>query len=199
MLMDINLPNVPVHDLVIKKGAQDLIIATHGRSLYKANVGHLQQLNSSLTSKQIHMFSLKPLNYSNNWGKPSIWSKYYGSNDPIITIPIYKKEKGDIIISVKTAKGTLVYEQQLTALKGLNYLKPVLFLQEKYLIAYTKELKKSKIDTGSKLHEKENGKHYLIDGSYTITVSSGEQSVSQSFTIKPPRTKKERKPQKKIP
>ena len=40
-----NLPNVAVHDLVIQPKAKHLILGTHGRSLYKANIAPLQIIN----------------------------------------------------------------------------------------------------------------------------------------------------------
>jgi photosystem II stability/assembly factor-like uncharacterized protein len=40
------IPNVAVHDLIIQKKAKDLIVGTHGRSLYKANIALVQQIKA---------------------------------------------------------------------------------------------------------------------------------------------------------
>ena len=52
-----NLPNVAVHDLVIQPTAKHLIIGTHGRSLYKANIAPLQLLTDDLAEKSAHFFA----------------------------------------------------------------------------------------------------------------------------------------------
>ncbi len=38
-----SLPYVPVHDIIVHPRENDLLVATHGRSIYKVNVGVLQQ------------------------------------------------------------------------------------------------------------------------------------------------------------
>mgnify|MGYP001241228132 FL=1 len=42
------LPNVAVHDLVIQPQAKHLVLGTHGRSLYVADISLLQKLNSKI-------------------------------------------------------------------------------------------------------------------------------------------------------
>ena len=50
-----NLPDVPVVDLVVE--ANDLVIATHGRSFYVLDdIGPLRQLGSDLAGKPLHLF-----------------------------------------------------------------------------------------------------------------------------------------------
>ena len=199
MLLDVELPKVPIHDLVVQPKANDLVIGTHGRSLYRANVKELQQLNTNLLAKPIHIFEISDLTYSNRWGKISTWSKWYGSNEPTVSIPVYVNQKGSAKITVKTKKGIIVYENQLNLVKGLNYLDEELVLNEKYLQAYSKELKKRKVKVGDKLNERDNGKHYLLDGNFILTIAINNQSVERSFIIKPAKEKEERKPQKKTP
>ena len=38
MSLRANLPTVPVHDLVVHPRESDLVIATHGRSIYVADI-----------------------------------------------------------------------------------------------------------------------------------------------------------------
>ena len=199
MLLDTDLPKVPIHDVVIQKDANDLVIGTHGRSLYKTNVAHLQKLDKNLLSKTVHLFELKDLPYSNNWGEISTWNKWFGFNEPKIVIPVYVNTAGAATISIKTKKGTVIYEAQVNVVKGLNYVDQTIHLKEKYLQSYTKELNKAKINVGEKLNEKDDGKHYLIDGDFTVTITTNNQSATGSFKITPPKEKEARKPQKKTP
>jgi len=199
MLLDAQLPKVAVHDLVIHKTAHDLIIGTHGRSIYKAHIEHLQKLTSNLLAKQVHLFDLKDLRYSNRWGNNSSWNKWYGYNEPKLIVPFYVKEGGRATLQLNTKNGTLVGKVNIDAVKGLNCVEFSLELKEKYLQAYTKELKKKKVKIGNKLKEKDNGKHYFLDGAFSITLSQNGESVSSTFKINPPKEKPERKPQKKTP
>lgn len=199
MLLDTKLPKVAIHDLVVQKDAHDLVIGTHGRSLYKVNVEHLQQLDNNLMSGGAHIFDLNNERYSDRWGKTSSWNKWYGYNEPKIRVPVFVANAGMASIQLKTKKGTIVGEENIELVKGLNYVDLSLELKEKYLQGYTKELKKNKVEYGDMLKEKDNGKHYLLDGDYTISLSQEGETVSNSFQIEPPKEKPERKPQKKTP
>jgi photosystem II stability/assembly factor-like uncharacterized protein len=44
MVMDTSLPRVPVHDMVIQKTANDLVLGTHGRSIYIASLDKVHNL-----------------------------------------------------------------------------------------------------------------------------------------------------------
>jgi hypothetical protein len=53
--LQLNLPIVPVHDLVFKEG--DLIVATHGRSFWVMdNISSLEQLSSEVLASDAHLF-----------------------------------------------------------------------------------------------------------------------------------------------
>ena len=51
----LNLPIVPVHDLVFKEG--DIVLATHGRSFYVMDdISSLEQMSDAVTSSAAHLF-----------------------------------------------------------------------------------------------------------------------------------------------
>ena len=54
------MPNVAVHDLVIQPVEKDLIIATHGRSIYKLNISALQNFDTNQKGEKI--FKINPVN-----------------------------------------------------------------------------------------------------------------------------------------
>ncbi|MFM8234359.1 MAG: VPS10 domain-containing protein [Holophagaceae bacterium] len=51
-----DLPRVPVHDLAIQSKAKDLVIATHGRSMYVAPLTALHHYTDAIRSKTAHLF-----------------------------------------------------------------------------------------------------------------------------------------------
>ena len=93
-----NLPNVAVHDLVIQPTTKHLIIGTHGRSLYKANIAPLQLLTDDLAEKSAHVFAINSIRKSNNWGSSrGNWSP---PNIPEINISFYSNETKKVIVDV---------------------------------------------------------------------------------------------------
>lgn len=44
MSFGLNLPSVPVHDIAIQKAANDIVVATHGRSIYIASLNNVQKI-----------------------------------------------------------------------------------------------------------------------------------------------------------
>jgi len=53
--LQLNLPNVPVHDLVVKN--DDLVVATHGRSFWILDdLSPLRQFADSVASEDVHLF-----------------------------------------------------------------------------------------------------------------------------------------------
>lgn len=198
MLLDKELPNVPVHDLVVQSEAKDLIIGTHGRSLYRINIADLQALTPAIQARPLHIFSVDNLPYSTGWGKPGIWDKWRGTNEPQLTASVYAKQGGQATLRISYGEANIV-ETSVVLTKGINNVTSQLFVGEAFLDGYTKKLKKNKVEVKNKLDEKENGKHYPVPGTYTFTIALNGQRASADFAIKPPKKPKERKPQKKIP
>ena len=71
--MNNNMPNVPVHDLVVHPREQDLILGTYGRDFWITNVGALQELTDSVLASDAHLFSVKPTVQRITWS--------FGAND----------------------------------------------------------------------------------------------------------------------
>ena len=73
MLMDKNMPSTPVHDVVVHPRDKELVVGTHGRSIFIANVEHLQQLTPDVLTKDLVAFDAKKLR-NTGWGrKGSRW------------------------------------------------------------------------------------------------------------------------------
>ena len=72
------IPAVAVHDLVIQSKAKELIVGTHGRSLYKTDVSNIQLLTDDLLKKPIHLFAINNINKTERWGdKSNAWAKVF--------------------------------------------------------------------------------------------------------------------------
>ncbi|MBT8187254.1 MAG: glycosyl hydrolase [Croceitalea sp.] len=156
------MPNVAVHDLVIQPEAQHLLVGTHGRSIYKADIATLQALDAQKMAKSLVLFKVENIRHSNNWGNS--WGQWGTPRTPGLDVHFYSSQSGDCTATVKTMDGIEVSATNLKADKGLNVLA--------YDVAFTKKgksdfLKKNKM----KLTEAKNGKTYLPKGKYEVELA----------------------------
>jgi photosystem II stability/assembly factor-like uncharacterized protein len=168
------IPNVAVHDLVIQKEAKHLLVGTHGRSIYKADISKLQQMTPELIAKDLHVFKLKNLKHSKRWG--SSWSTWGKPQTPGLDVPFYCSKAGEIDAQIKTDDGITVSNTKLDALRGLNILS--------YDVAFSKAgksayLKKHKTE----LKAAKDGKTYLPKGKYFIEINGNGQKEKTTFSI----------------
>ncbi len=154
-----DLPNVAVHDLVIQPKAKHLVIGTHGRSIYRADISALQQMDDKLMQKDHHVFGVNNVRYSANWGRSR--SQWRAASTPNLTVPFYAKKKGAVDVSVYKGD-VLVHSQRFAADAGYNEFDYDLSISAK---AAKKGARKA-----------QNGKMYLTKGQYKIKVGNSEQS-----------------------
>jgi len=166
------LPKVAVHDLVVQTKAKDLLVGTHGRSIYKANINALQQVNK-VKNDDFTLFKIKDKRYSGSWGKS--WSKWLAPNTPTIEMVFFSTTKGNCSFEVLSEDGTKIQSFKGTMEVGLNYMTYDVSLDENYGKRYFEK---------SELHieKAKNGVYYLPKGSYTIKASVN--GSKQTFNIK---------------
>lgn len=167
------LPNVAVHDLVIQPEAKDLVLGTHGRSLYVADISLLQKLTDK-TRQEIVISEMEVVDFSPRWGRKwSTWGKVY---EPKETIQFYSPQCGKATITIKTEDGKELQTLITEATKGVNVLDNNLSITEKA----SKLLDKS----DAKIKQAENGKYYLPKGKYKVTVSSNGKTATSELEVK---------------
>jgi hypothetical protein len=124
-----NLPNVSVHDILIHPRENDLILATHGRSIWIFDdATPIQQLNQQIVDKDLHLFPVRPgLRFASRFTRYGIGDKQFtGPNPPGgALITYYLKEKPDdktaFKVEVFDREGKLVQNiEKPTKEKGLN-------------------------------------------------------------------------------
>jgi len=157
----LGLSNSPVHDLVIHPREKDLVVGTHGRSIYVASIKYLQMLNEKILTKNLHFFKVDKLKFNPRWG-----SRGWGSNylTPNLELVFYSKFEGktEIIIYKDDEMKKSI---DIDANKGLNFINYDLSVD-------TKE--KSTTD---------NGITYLKKGDYRIEIIQGENSSEEKLII----------------
>ncbi|MFZ5552959.1 MAG: WD40/YVTN/BNR-like repeat-containing protein [Bacteroidota bacterium] len=165
MAMSNGLPAVAVHDLVIHPRDKELVAATHGRSIYKASVKHLQLLNDSVMAKPVHVFSINEVKHSGHWGmKGNYWEK---EREPAVMIPVWIKGDCKVSLRVSDDSGKEIYNETKEYVQGINYL----------------EYHLTSAEENEKMKKSENGKIYLIPGKYTIKITACSVSGETEFKI----------------
>jgi len=127
------MPNVAVHDLVIQSEAKHLLVGTHGRSIYKADISKLQQMNATIMNDDLYVFGVNNIKHSKRWGNS--WSSWGKPQTPGLDVTFYCSKPGTCTASVKTMDGIEVSGTEIDATKGLNILS--------YDVAFTKEGKRN--------------------------------------------------------
>ncbi|KAA1247305.1 glycosyl hydrolase [Aquimarina sp. RZ0] len=161
------IPNVAIHDIVIQPEAHDLLLGTHGRSIYRTNIEPLQLLDNKILSLPLYVFPMDLVKSSSDWG--SSWSKWLDANEPSTSIKYYASTNGAITIKISTESDKILQEFSTTSTKGFNYASYDLTLSEKGRKILLKEYPDEDIP------EKKNGKYYLPVGKYKVIISNGKQ------------------------
>lgn len=156
------LPNVAFHDIVIQPEANDLLLGTHGRSIYKTNIENLQKMTSEVMKSAITLFPVENARFSNRWGSSfNSWSDAY---TPSVSIQYYSNGSGQKTIKILSEKNTLLNELKVEADKGFN--------TSSYDLSITESGKKAleKENTSVEINKSGNGLYYLPKGVYTIQI-----------------------------
>ena len=188
------LPDAPVHDLVIHPRDKKVVVATHGRSLYLADVAQVQELNSQLIAKPLYFFPLKKMRYNKTWG-----TRTYSWNfivPPKRKLVYFAKEEGKVRLSLQDKNGNTIWTKENLTDRGLNYFFYDLTLTKSAYLKLSKSLKKEKRPKRTKAAD--NGKYYLLPGKYFFVIEQNGKLAKQSFTMEAA-PESARKKKKKIP
>src|SRR5882672_10762107 len=124
-----NLPNVSVHDILVHPRENDLILATHGRSVWIFDdAAPIQQMNSAILSSNAHLFPVRPgLRFASRFTRYGIGDKVFTGPNPsygaLITYYLKTKpdDKTNFKIQILDESGKLVQDIEKPAKeKGLN-------------------------------------------------------------------------------
>jgi hypothetical protein len=174
-----NFPFAPVHDLVVHPEESELVVATHGRSIYKANVKELQKLTSEIIAKKIHIFEIKNITYNKNWGnKTYTWGEYL---TPELKIPFYSNGNKTVELIIKSQSGVQLFQKSINVDFGLNYFTYDLTTDYSSLIKLLKERKET--SETEFLENKDDGNFYLIPGNYVVEIIEGKEKFTREFKI----------------
>ncbi|MBK8487595.1 MAG: glycosyl hydrolase [Bacteroidetes bacterium] len=172
------LPRVAVHDLVIQEREKDLVVGTHGRSIYRADLEELSMMNAEVLNSELYVFPVEKMRYNKRQG-----NKYWNFGEPVeqsITLPYFSSENANMKAEIFNTGDTLMIALTDTAEAGLNYFIYSLTIDDRIANSFNASQVK-----GAKNYKKaDNGKYYLKPGEYyCLWTKADGATMKQPFTI----------------
>ena len=154
-------PNVASYDMIVHPRDLDLVIATHGRSIYVLDIEPLHEIADRL-NERITGITPKPVRYSARWGSRN--AEYEAFNEPEVELMYFLAKDDDnqkVDIEISNEKGETVTTIKTVGQHGFN--------------TYTWNL----VISGTK-----DDLSFLQKGIYTLTFKTKRASHDVKFEIK---------------
>ena len=192
-----NLPTVSVHDIRMQPQFDDLVIATHGRSIYiMDDMTPVQQLQTAI-ARGTYLFPIRvSYQYNQRGDDEGTYTNYAAENPPTGTvIAFYQKsadEKNPPKLEILDGAGRVV-----RTFEGTHKVhgKDVPWVSNKvginrFVWDWTSQGPVKWYGAAKERYQGPNGGPPVPPGSYTARLTIGKQTFSQRFTVKAdPKTK----------
>jgi photosystem II stability/assembly factor-like uncharacterized protein len=154
------VPNVATYDLLVHPREPELVVATHGRSIFVADITLLRTLAGALDDQVLFVQAPGSRRFSQSWGKRD--HPYESFDNPTLDFQLYARQAaaGEVQFKVLDGKGKTLHTQQLKVQPGYNAAHWDLKITEKGKVSY------------------------LQPGKYQLQFSSGKESQTLDFQIK---------------
>ena len=167
-----NLNRVAVHDLVIHHVENDLLVGTHGRSIYKTNLDVFDNyIKKYKKGNDITVLDISELKFSRSWGRSANYSdEVY--NEKVI-IDLFSESDKNLEFSIIDEKGNILNNGDAILNKGFNTISilPIVNVE-----INEKKLKKM----GSNFIKSADGNIYFPKGIYNLKF----QNIIETSQIK---------------
>jgi photosystem II stability/assembly factor-like uncharacterized protein len=167
------LPTVAVDDILVHPRDHDLVIATHGRSVYVIDdISPLEELNADVTSRALHLFPPRTAQGFHllpgfaDWNGAAV---FRGANPPEGALLTYfvKSVTGDPVkVAIASPAGQPVANLTGSTTPGLNRLSWDLKPSKDLLTEYGGE-----------------GQKFVPSGEYKVTVTYGKEKSEQTLKV----------------
>jgi hypothetical protein len=172
-----DIPKVAVHDIVIQKKDNHLLIGTHGRSIYKVNLIPVRKYKE-IREKALFVYDIKKVLFSEDWGRK--FNSYSEPRTAKSEIIIFSNKEGIATVELRNREGKVFQKQTIELLTGLRYYDVKWSIDETSLKEYEKWIFKD-LNYKRFLKKKDDGKYYPQVGEYKVKVSA--HGVSQEVDL----------------
>lgn len=172
------LPRVAVHDLAIQERDKDLLVATHGRSIYRADVEELSVMRAEVLESDLYVFPVGNLRYNAQQG-----NKFWSFGEPYtqkVRLAYYVPQATEMQAEIYNAGDTLLLVMHDTAEAGLNYWYYALNIDSRIANSFNLSAVKDR-----KIYKQaDDGNYYLKPGTYYCLWRKPDgTALKQPFTI----------------
>ena len=137
-MFDADFPRVAVHDLFIQERDNDLLVGTHGRSIYQLELEPIQALES-LAQQQVSVVQTEAIKHRKNWGrKYRVWSE---AITPDFSWVFYAASPTTGTWQLISDKDVVVYEEDIELTTGLQLIPYDLYFMEEQVNKYNRKHK----------------------------------------------------------
>lgn len=197
-----DLPTTPVHDLIVHPRENELVLGTHGRSVFVADVNPLQTMNDDVKNSDLHVYPIDDIKSKGSWNSiPFRWS-YTDDMTDHETIHIWGSESGIAEVSITNAEGAVYHSEKVALQKGLNQwhwnykidIDKAIEIEANALAAAAEKAAEddpdaepnptNKADTPYAESKRLNHPDYIEAGDYKLVIKQGESQHSVDFKVK---------------
>ena len=114
------LTSAAVHDLVIQEEEQHLLVGTHGRSIYLADIAKIQDHNIANQKADIKIFDIKDVRFSERWGTKRSTDKNYFT--PSLNFSIFSKSSHNASFEIINNNKDVLFSKSILLDKGYNFI-----------------------------------------------------------------------------
>ena len=114
-----DLPTVPVHDLVIHPRENELVVATHGRSIWVTDISALQN-HHDYKNKSMSLLKPKKITYNKSWNSKA--SRWFNSinHQQLSQFLIWSDKKKIVTLEILDDNEQILYTHQIDLHRGIN-------------------------------------------------------------------------------
>jgi len=109
--LQLNLPHVPIHDMVIQAREKDLVIATHGRAFWILDdLTPLHEINDEVAAADMYLFGIRPTYRmrGRSFSRPGMSLGQNPPNGAIIRYYFREKPEGEVKLEILDAEGNII-------------------------------------------------------------------------------------------
>jgi len=117
------IPHTPVHDLVIQTQAEEIVVASHARSVWVISLKPVRQVTPEIEKKEFHSFKLDVPSGRATWGFDRTQPYTDGQpRDRRVETEFWITKRGKGTLALIGADGKSVVEVPVNVNMGLNYM-----------------------------------------------------------------------------
>lgn len=153
-----NLPRVAIHDIAIQERENEIVLGTHGRSIYIAKLDLVQDWEK-VKNENLKILPIDEIIFNGSLGKK--WASYANANSSSVAINFISKTKEKVKVEIFNSKNKVLKTIYVDAIAGINTLNYDFSIDEK-----------NKNNITEKITKMDDGNFYLPVGTYKIKIEN---------------------------